>query len=420
MVTAVEAQLGELTRAEVAETLAHAFANVALDGRRALVIIPDGTRTAPIPLLFALLYETLGRRLAQLDYLIALGTHPPMLTEDIDALVGVPVAERPERYPGVRIFNHQWDNPAALATVGVISRDEAARLTDGLLSDEVPVALNRMLLDYDHIIICGPVFPHEVAGFSGGAKYLFPGVAGPDIINFTHWLGALVTSMATIGVKDTPVRRVIHRAAECVPRPITCVALVMREASFQGVYIGDYREAFAAAADHSARLNIIYQPHPFRSVLSAPSTRYDDLWTAAKAMYKTEPVVADGGEVIIYAPHITEVSYVHGALIDEVGYHVRDYFLGQWSRFRDVPGMILAHSTHVRGAGGYDVASGVESPRIDVTLATGIPQERCERINLGYRDYRTLDPRAWAGREDEGLLLVEHAGEVLYRLRESA
>jgi nickel-dependent lactate racemase len=259
-----------------------------------------------------------------------------------------------------------------------------------------------------------------VAGFSGGAKYLFPGVAGPDIINFTHWLGALSTSMATIGVKDTYVRRVIHRAAEFVPRPITCVALVMRDGSFLGACIGDYQEAFAAAADHSARLNIIYKPHPFRSVLSIPSTRYDDLWTAAKAMYKTEPVVADGGEVIIYAPHITEVSYTHGALIDAVGYHVRDYFLGQWQRFRETPGMILAHSTHVRGAGTYEVASGVESPRIRVTLATSIPQERCERINLGYRDYRTLDPQGWAGREDDGLLLVEHAGEMLYRLSEPA
>jgi hypothetical protein len=137
-------------------------------------------------------------------------------------------------------------------------------------------------------------------------------------------------------------------------------------------------------------------------------------------MYKTEPVVADGGEVIIYAPHITEVSYTHGALIDAVGYHVRDYFLGQWQRFRETPGMILAHSTHVRGAGTYEVASGVESPRIRVTLATSIPQERCERINLGYRDYHTLEPQAWAGREDDGLLLVEHAGEMLYRLSEPA
>ena len=107
-------------------------------------------------------------------------------------------------------------------TIGTISREETLRLTDGLLGEETPVTINRRLLEYDHIIICGPVFPHEVAGFSGGAKYLFPGVAGPEIINYTHWLGALVTCMKTIGIKDTPVRRVIHRAAELLPRPLTC------------------------------------------------------------------------------------------------------------------------------------------------------------------------------------------------------
>jgi nickel-dependent lactate racemase len=418
--TAIETQTGALAPAEVEQTLARAFANVALDGKRTLVIIPDGTRTAPIPLLFALLGETLGARVPALDYLIALGTHPPMSEEAIDALVGVSAAERERRYPGVQVFNHLWDHPDQLARIGVIGAEEAIALSDGLLKEEIPVTLNRKLLEYEHIIICGPVFPHEVAGFSGGAKYLFPGVAGPDIINFTHWLGALVTSMATIGVKDTPVRRVIHRAAAFLPRPITCVALVMHGEQFQGMYVGSYTEAFAAAAEQSARLNIIYKPQPFRSVLSMPAERYDDLWTAAKAMYKTEPVIADGGEVIIYAPHISEVSYTHGKLIDEVGYHVRDYFLGQWTRFEQTPGMILAHSTHVRGAGTYDTASGVERPRIQVTLATSIPAERCARINLGYRDYHAINPRAWENREDDGLLLVEHAGETLYRLREPA
>ncbi|HEV2662863.1 MAG TPA: hypothetical protein VGU68_19810, partial [Ktedonobacteraceae bacterium] len=145
-------------------------------------------------------------------------------------------------------------------------------------------------------------------------------------------------------------------------------------------------------------------------------THYDDLWTAAKAMYKTEPVIADGGEVIIYAPHISEISYTHGRLIDEVGYHVQEYFLKQWERFKDVPGSILAHSTHVKGTGTYDAERGIERPRIQVTLATSIPAERCERVNLGYADYRTIDPDAWRGREQEGLLLVPNAGEMLYRL----
>ncbi len=404
-----------LSADSVQDLLAHALEPMPLDGKRVLIIIPDGTRTAPIPLLFRLLYEQLGRRVAQLDYLIALGTHPPMPEDAIAHLVGASAAERAARYPNVTIFNHCWDQPEALQTIGVIARAEAARLTGGLLVDDVPVVLNRLIVDYDQLIICGPVFPHEVAGFSGGAKYLFPGIAGAEIINFTHWLGALVTSMDTIGVKDTPVRRVIHRAAAFVEQPLVCVAMVLKGSALHGLYIGPHEEAWSAAADLSAQLNVLSLPRTFQRVLSMLALIYDDLWTAAKGMYKTEPIVADGGEVIVYAPHITEVSYTHGKLIDEVGYHVRDYFVKQWERFKHVPGGILAHSTHVKGQGAYDAATGIETPRIQVTLATGIPEERCRRINLGYADYRAIDPQAWAGREAEGILLVEHAGEMLYR-----
>jgi lactate racemase len=404
-----------LTTEQVRQLLAEVCESLPLDGKRVLVIIPDGTRTAPIPLFFRLLYEHLGQRVARLDYLIALGTHPAMSEEAIDQLVGVPTSERAERYPKAGIFNHHWAQPELLQTIGVISRQETERLTDGLLADEIPVTLNRMIFEYDQLVICGPVFPHEVAGFSGGAKYLFPGIAGPDIINFTHWLGALVTSMRTIGVKDTPVRRVIHRAAEFVTCPLLCLALVLQGQELHGLYIGPHSEAWNRAADLSAQLNIIMVDRPFRRVLSLPSTIYDDLWTAAKAMYKTEPAIADDGEVMIYAPHLTEISYTHGKLIDQVGYHVRDYFLKQWDRFKGVPGSILAHSTHVKGTGTYDIASAIETPRIQVTLATGIPEERCRRVNLGYADFRKIDPQEWKGREQEGILLVPHAGEMLYR-----
>jgi lactate racemase len=350
-----------------------------------------------------------------LDYLIALGTHPPMPEEAISRLVGATAEERERRYPNVRIFNHAWSDVRALRAIGVISRPEAASLTGGLLVDEVPVTLNRVIFEYDQLIICGPVFPHEVAGFSGGAKYLFPGIAGPDIINFSHWLGALVTSMHTIGIKDTAVRRVIQRAAQFVKVPMLCLAMVLQGDQLHGLYAGSCEEAWSEAEDLAAQLNIIKVARPYRSVLSIPAEIYDDLWTAAKAMYKTEPAIAVGGEVIIYAPHISEISYTHGRLIDQVGYHVRDYFLKQWERFKDVPGSILAHSTHVKGMGSYDVSTGVEMPRIQVTLATSIPEERCRRVNLGYRDYREINPQDWAKREDEGVLVVPHAGEMLYR-----
>jgi len=403
-----------LTPDDVRGLIAEACRALLLDGRRVLAIIPDGTRTCPTPLLFEALYEAVGHRVARLDYLIALGTHPPMSEAAIARLIGVSPAERAERFPNVQIFNHAWDQPEALQSVGAISGDEMAALTGGLMTAETPVTLNQRILDYDQIVICGPVFPHEVAGFSGGAKYLFPGIAGPEIIHVTHWLGALVTSLETIGVKDTPVRRVIHRAAELMPRPVLCLALALQGQALHGLYIGAPVEAFSAAADLSARLNIIPVARPFHSVLSMPAEIYDDLWTAAKAMYKTEPVVADGGEVIIYAPQIAEISYTHGSLIHQVGYHVRDYFVKQWDKFSQVPWAILAHSTHVKGAGAYE--AGVETPRISVTLATGIPEAVCRAVNLGYRDPATIDSEEWAGREEAGRLLVRHAGEFLYRL----
>ncbi|GAC1654204.1 MAG: lactate racemase domain-containing protein [Ktedonobacteraceae bacterium] len=402
-----------LTDDDVQQLIVQAFDQLSLDGKRVLVIIPDSTRTAPIPLFFRLLYKHIGQRVARLDYLIALGTHPPMEEAAIDRLVGISAQERAEHYPNISIMNHHWSQPDMLSTIGTISRDEAQYITHGLLAEEIPVTLNRTIFDYDQLIICGPVFPHEVVGFSGGAKYLFPGIAGPDIINFTHWLGALVTSMHTIGIKDTPVRHIIHRAAEFVQRPLLCIALVLQGEKFHGLYVGSYLEAWSAAADLSAQLNILAVDTPFQRVLSIPSHIYDDLWTAAKAMYKTEPAIADGGEVIIYAPHITEISYTHGKLIDEVGYHVRDYFTKQWDHFKDVPGSILAHSTHVKGSGTFD--NGVETPRIQVTLATGIPEERCKQVDLGYLDYKKINKEEWENREHEGVLLVPHAGEMLYR-----
>lgn len=408
----------KLTEDDVRELLAGTFDGLGLSGKRILTIIPDGTRTAPIPLMFRLLYEQVGRSAARLDYIIALGTHRMMSETAIDSHVGVPAVERAARFPNVRVFNHRWDVPDALETVGVITRNEMGDLTGGLFAEETPVRLNRAISDYDLIVICGPVFPHEVVGFSGGAKYLAPGIAGAEIINATHWLGALVTNVNIIGVKDTPVRRVIHRAAEFVKTPIVCLALVLRGEEMRGLYSGTHLEAWSAAADLSAQLNIVSVPRPFKRVLSMPAPIYADLWTAAKAMYKTEPAIEDGGEVIVYAPQVSEVSFTHGALIDRVGYHVRDYFVKQPDRFQDIPGTIKAHSTHVKGSGSYDPVTRVESPRIHVALATGIPEERCRRINLGYADYREIELEDWRNREAEGIMLVPHAGEVLYRARD--
>jgi len=404
-----------LTDDDAREIVGQATASLQVDGKRVLVIIPDGTRTMPMPLMFSLFLELLAPRVASLDYLVALGTHQPMSDAQLSKLVGQPVVNG--QVGQTHVFNHEWSDPANFAHIGTIAAGDISQITDGLMSQDVPVRLNKLIFDYDQLIICGPVFPHEVVGFSGGNKYFFPGIAGPEIINFTHWLGAVMTNYRIIGAGYTPVRAVIDRAAAFIDRPAACFGLVVTHEGLAGLYFGSPHEAWLAASALSAQKHIVYVDKPYRRVISVMPELYDDLWTGAKGMYKMEPAVADGGEVVIYAPHITEVSYTHGKIIDEVGYHCRDYFLKQWDKFKNYPGGVLAHSTHVKGLGTYDTATGVETPRIQVALATGIPQERCRRINLGYFDPASLNPRELQGREAEGILVVPRAGEMLYRVK---
>jgi lactate racemase len=408
---------GFLSETEIRDLMAPALANANLAGKRVLIIIPDSTRTAPLPQMFRLFYEYLGETAAALDYLIALGTHKPLSEAAINKLVGITPLERAGKYVKVNIFNHRWDVPETFVTLGQITLTEIEEITGGLMRQAVDVRLNKMVFEYDQLIICGPTFPHEVVGFSGGNKYFFPGIGGPEVINFSHWLGAVITSYDVIGTRHTPVRQVIDKAAAFIDRPKLCFSMVVKGDALAGLYIGSPEAAYEAAADLSARLHITWIDRPYQRVLSVMPKMYDDIWTAAKGMYKMEPAIADGGEVIIYAPHIDEISYSHGQLLDEIGYHVRDYFLKQWDTFKHYPGGVLAHSTHLRGIGAYDAITGVESPRIKVTLATGIPEERCRKLCLGYLNPDSIDLEEWQGREAEGVLLVPKAGELLYRVK---
>ena len=402
---------------DVRDLVTRAFEQAEIHGKRVLVLIPDSTRTMPLPLFFRLFHEALWGRVAALDYLVALGTHQPMSEEALNRLVGITAEERRTTYEGLRLLNHRWDLPDTLVTVGTIPEAEIEALSKGMLAQEVSVTINRLIFDYDLLIVCGPVFPHEVVGFSGGNKYFFPGISGPEVINLTHWLGALLTNYKVIGSGYTAVRAVIDRAAGFIDMPKLCFAPVVTYDGLTGLYVGAPEEAWRAAAELSAQVHIVYVDEPYERVLSIMPEMYDDLWTAAKGMYKMEPAIADGGEVVIYAPHIDEISYTHGQVIDKVGYHVRDYFVKQWDQFRGYPWGVLAHSTHVKGMGTYDAVTGLEEPRIRVTLSTGIPRERCEQVNLGYLDPAEVDINEWEGREDEGVLVVPKAGEMLYRVR---
>ncbi|MES2180179.1 MAG: lactate racemase domain-containing protein [Gemmatimonadota bacterium] len=411
------AQAGLLSPDSIRETLEKGLAGK-FAGQNLLVLIPDHTRSLPLPFLFRALVEVL-REAKHIDFMVALGTHPPLPPESLNKLVGITEAERAAEFAHIGLLNHAWDDPASLASLGIMAQDEIRALAGdhwhSSLPDQVNIRLNKAALEHDHILILGPTFPHEVVGFSGGAKYLFPGISGSDMIDATHWLGALAGVVGTIGIKETPVRAMIHAAAERLTTPVTLIALTVEGPGLAGLFIGNHRDAWAAAADLSAQRHVHWCDKPFQRALSCAPPMYDELWTGAKAMYKLEPAMALGSEVVIYAPHLDTVSHVHGKYIYEVGYHILPYFLADWERFKHLPLGVLAHSTHLRGSGVME--GGVERANVRVTLASKISAADCEMLNVGYLDPDSIDVEEWKGREDEGILFVPKAGETLYRVR---
>jgi lactate racemase len=405
-----------LTEDEIQQTLyqglEHHFTH-----KKVLVLIPDHTRSLPLPYLFRTLVDILVDT-SQLDFMVALGTHPPLTNEQLLKLVGISTQEKNTRYQHISLLNHAWDDPNTLVSIGIIKESKVRELAGNAwhetLAGDVDIRINKATLEYDHLLILGPTFPHEVAGFSGGAKYLFPGISGPEMINKTHWLGALVGIVGTIGIAETPVRAMIHEAAKAVPTPITLIALVVEGKGLSGIFIGEHQEAWREAATLSSQRHIIWLDKPVKRVLSRAPAMYEELWTAGKAMYKLEPALEQGAELIIYAPHLDEVSHVHGKYIHEIGYHVLEYFLKQWDKFKHVPLGVLAHSTHVRGGGTFD---GVEHPNFTVTLASKIPPDVCKQLSLGYMNPNDIDVVDWQNCEDEGILYVPKAGEMLYKVK---
>jgi nickel-dependent lactate racemase len=404
----------QLTDQDIRERLEAMHAEHRLAGKRLLVIIPDQTRTAPVDRFFRLLSQVCGREAARLDFLIALGTHPLLTEAQKLARVGLTAAQKARLYPRTRILNHRWDRPGTFRTLGRIAARTMRELSDGALREELEISINHLVLEYDRLLVLGPVYPHEIAGFSGRGKYLFPGICGPDFIDASHWLAAVRTNLRTIGVRDTPVRELIERACGLVPTPVAYLNLVVAEGRLAGLFIGEERDAWERAVELSSRLNVRYVPRAFRSVLSIPSANYDDFWTGAKAFYKLEPIVADGGELVVYAPRMKRISRTHDALLRRIGFHLCPYYQAHMRRYAGIRKAVLAYSSLVKGAGDY--RDGREHPRVRVVLASGVPQSLCRELNLDWRDPRELDPRDWEGREAEGRGIVREAGEVLYRV----
>jgi nickel-dependent lactate racemase len=386
-------------------------------GARVLAIIPDKTRDDNTDILFPAASEALAARGAeQFDALVAQGTHMPMTDEEKRAKVGMG-----ESLPLLgNIYDHQWNRPEELVEIGELSAERVTELTGGLINEAVKVNLNRLLAPglYDTILIFGATVPHEVAGFAGGAKYFFPGVAGPDLTHATHWLGALASIERVIGRVETPTRHMIEAAADFVTSRIISLNSVVTRGDDErlrthALFCGDFREAFRQAAEVSRQVHIKYTGRKYKRVVALLDEHYDELWVGGKASYKLGGVIEEGGELIIYAPHLRAISETHGLLIEKYGYAPID-------RVREMVALstelrsnlaVAAHLAHVSYAGSRD-ETGRVVPRYQITLASALDEATCRRVNLGFMDHRQFRREDYAS--DPDTLVVERAGRDLY------
>jgi lactate racemase len=402
----------EEMRAIVAEALQEVRA-----GERVLAIIPDRTRDDNTDLLFPMAGQFLAQRnVAQFDALVAQGTHPPMSEEQKRAKIGA----GSEEIPGLgRIFDHQWDSSNQLVTLGELSAASVNDLTDGLINESVAIRLNALLAPgvYDTVLVFGATMPHEVAGFAGGAKYFFPGVAGPELTHTTHWLGALATIEEVIGRVETPTRRMIEAAAAFVPAHVISFTSVNSRNSdglqTHALFAGDLKESLRLAAAVSAHVHIKYSGRKYARVVALLDEHYDELWVGGKASYKLGSIIEEGGELIIYAPHLTTLSTTHGRLIEKYGYApletVRE--MVAYSDELRANLCVAAHLAHVSYAS-FRNADGELTPRYRITLVSGVSEDVCRRVNLGFLDYRNFRREQYEG--DPDTFVVENAGRDLY------
>jgi len=408
----------DLAPAELREILEQALVRIG-PGARVLAIIPDKTRDDNTDLLFPFATDILAaRQVVQFDALVAQGTHVPMSDAEKRSKIGFS-SGAPAGVLG-QIFDHQWNVPEELTTIGELSSSEVTRLTDGLIDTSVPVNLNRRLAPglYDTVLVFSATVPHEVAGFAGGAKYFFPGVAGPDLTHATHWLGALASIENVIGRVETPTRHMIEAAADFVSAQIiTLNSVVTRDDDDRlrthALFTGDFRSAFRAAAEVSRKVHIKYAGRKYKRVVALLDEHYDELWVGGKASYKLGGIIEEGGELIIYAPHLRAISETHGRLIEKYGYAPLD-------RVREMVALsselqnnlaVAAHLAHVSYAGKRN-AEGRVVPRYLITMASALDEETCRRVNLGYMDYRKFRREDYEN--DNDTLVVERAGRDLY------
>ena len=386
-------------------------------GRRAkvLVVPPDQTRAASrAGELTNFTWKYYGDALR--GVLPALGTHKAMSAERIAGMFGdIPVS---------LFHSHNWRED--VETVGVVPREFIYAQSEGKLKYEWPAQVNRLISrgDFDLILSIGQVVPHEVIGMANYNKNILVGTGGPDSINRSHYLGAVYGMERIMGRSDNPVRRVLNYAAFHFlgGLPIVYVLTVVgRNDSgatvVRGLFVGDDSECFQQAADLSFRVNFALMPEPMRKVVVyLEPHEFHSTWLGNKAIYRTRMAMADGGELIILAPGVSEFG--EDLRIDELirkyGYHGTEATLAMVQSNEDLRADLGAAAHLIHGS---------SEGRFHITWCPGnLTREEVEGAGFGYGELTKMlqlyDPaklqQGWNRVAGEEVYFIENPGLGLW------
>lgn len=426
MVLFIENLQGELTDKQIKEIVKESLKDFS-SVKKVLLIHPDYTRIDFSDRLVPLIYQELkDREMEQIDSLNAGGTHRSMAEEEIRIKLGFS-----SQLNFTHFYNHEYNDPDQLMTVGEISSFFVEEKTNGELSQSIPVVVNKLVTeDYDLIIALSGTLPHEATGYAGGLKVFFPGISGSEVIDLLHWAAVLIGIPRIIGTINNPAREVINKGSsyifDKIKAPTISFNMVSEEKGNQvipkGLYTGvgfnGFIEAYKQATRASSLLHVIYIDEPLKIAVQVIEKSYDEIWTAGKGSYKLQcpGVMVPGGEIIIYAPHI---NCFHSRpemdlALRQIGYHCKDYVKKYLKSYPEFSKNIAAHVINVRGKGSLDVNYGEEKFDFKVTLATGISKDICESVGLGYRNPDSISKEDFFG---PGKLWIQNGGKYLYKTK---
>ncbi len=260
------------------------FSSLLKGGEDLLLIVDDNTRPTPVhQLLPILLNELQVERLGvHVTVLIALGTHRPMTRAEIERKVGKEIAAR---YP---VVNHSPGDPGSLVYLQTTPNG-------------APIYVNRLLQEADVCIGISNIVPHNLAGWSGGAKIVQPGICGKETTYRTHLL-AVRCPTTNMGRLANPVRAEIEAVVRQTNLTATINIVLERHGAVVHIVAGEARAAHRRAV---ALAEPIWQV-PVRAlgdiviVSSYPADL--DFWQANKGLHAAERIVKRGGDIILLTP----------------------------------------------------------------------------------------------------------------------